>query len=60
MARRDPADRTVSLNLDDTTANMAIHAIAVSATDREAHTREIQQYSETIPKDSWSGSSARR
>ena len=53
MARRDPATRTVSLILDDTTANMAIHAIAVSATDREAHTREIQQHAETLPENSY-------
>ena len=33
--------------------NMAIHAIAVSATDREAHTREIQQHAETLPENSY-------
>lgn len=53
MARHDPASRTVTLILDDTTANMAIHALAVSAADREAHTREVQQYSQTLPDNSY-------
>jgi hypothetical protein len=53
IARRDPASRTVSLILDDTTANIAIHAIAVSAADREAHTREITQYAQNLPENSY-------
>jgi hypothetical protein len=53
MARRDPATRTVSLILDDATANLAIHAIAVSAADREAHVREIEHYSESLPENSY-------
>jgi hypothetical protein len=38
MARRDPASKTVSFVLDDTTASMAIEAITVNAGDREART----------------------
>jgi hypothetical protein len=53
MARRDPAAGTVSLILDDTTANLAIHAIAASAVNREAHIREIQQHGERLPENSY-------
>lgn len=53
LARRDPASGTVSLVMDDATANAAIHAITTHAMDREAHTREVQRYSESFPKDSY-------
>jgi hypothetical protein len=53
MARRDPATGTVSLILDEATANLAIHAIAVSAANREAHVREIQQHGERLPENSY-------
>jgi hypothetical protein len=53
MARHDPASRTVSLILDEATANMAIHAIAVNAADREARTREVRQYAQTLPENSY-------
>lgn len=53
IARRDPASRTVSLILDDTTANMAIHAIAVNAADREAHMREVARSAEKLPESSF-------
>jgi hypothetical protein len=53
IARRDPASRTVSLILDDSTANMAIHAIAVNAADREAHMREVANSAETLPENSY-------
>jgi len=53
IARRDPDSRTVSLILDDTTANMAIHAIAVNAADREAHMREVAQYADEFPENSY-------
>jgi hypothetical protein len=54
----DPCDVTqhvggLSLILDDTTANMAIHAISTTAADREAHTREIQQASHNFPEHSY-------
>ena len=53
IARRDPGSRTVSLILDDTTANMAIHAIAVNAADREAHLREVARYADKLPDNSF-------
>jgi hypothetical protein len=53
MARRDPASQTVSLILDDTTANMAIHAITINAADREARAREVEQYGQTLPEGSY-------
>lgn len=53
IARRDPANRTVSLLLDDTTANMAIHAIAVNAADREAHMREVAHSAENLPQNTY-------
>jgi hypothetical protein len=53
VARRDPDSRTVSLILDDTTANMAIHAISLSAADREAHMREVAQYADEYPENSY-------
>jgi hypothetical protein len=48
-----PASQTVSLILDEATANMAIHAIAVNAADREARTREVRQYAQTLPENSY-------
>jgi hypothetical protein len=53
LARRDPANGTVSLVLDDATANAAIHAITAHAMDREAHTREVQHYSQNLPENSY-------
>ena len=53
LARRDPASRTISFILDDATANAAIHAIAVHVMDREAHTREVQRYSQNFPENSY-------
>jgi hypothetical protein len=53
MARHDPASQTVSLLLDAATANAAIHAISTQAADREARTRELQQYSQHLPEDSY-------
>lgn len=53
IAHHDPASRTVSLILDDSTANVAIHAIAVNAADREAHMREVQQASQNLPETSY-------
>ncbi len=53
IARHDPATRTVTLILDDATANMAIHAITINAVDREAHTREVQQASQNLPDNSY-------
>lgn len=53
MARHDPASHTVSLLLDETSANAAIHAISTQAADREARTREIEQYARDLPEDSY-------
>jgi hypothetical protein len=53
LARRDPNSRTISLILDATTANIAMHAIAAHAGDREAHVREVEQYSTRLPEDSY-------
>jgi hypothetical protein len=53
MARRDPGSHTVSLILDATTANIAMHAIAAHAGDRESHVREVEQYGQSLPEDSY-------
>jgi hypothetical protein len=53
LARRDPKTRTVSLILDTTTANIAVHAITAYATDREAHVREVQQVGEAFAEGSY-------
>jgi hypothetical protein len=53
MARRDPGGRTVSLILDATTANIAMHAITAHASDREAHIREVEHYGQQLPENSW-------
>ena len=43
LARRDPETQTVSLVLDDTTATIAMFAIAAHADEREAHVREVER-----------------
>jgi hypothetical protein len=53
VARRDPYNHAVSLILDAATANIAMHAIAVHAGDREAHVREVEQYGQNLPEDSY-------
>ena len=53
MACYEPDSQTVSLILDAATANAAIHAISVSAADREARTREIQHIAQGLPEDSY-------
>jgi hypothetical protein len=53
LARRDPETRTVSLILDDTTANIAMFAIAAHADEREAHIREVERYGASLPEDSY-------
>jgi hypothetical protein len=54
LARHDPDSQTVSIILDATTANIAMYAITNHAVDREAHTREVQQYSQKLPENSHS------
>lgn len=53
LVRRDPDSRMITLVLDATTANIALHAIAVHASDREAHVREVQQYGYQLHEDSY-------
>jgi hypothetical protein len=53
LARRDPRTGTVSLVLDDTTANMAMFAIAALADEREAHIREVEQSGQSLPEGSY-------
>ena len=53
LAHHDPESQTVTLILDTATATAAIHAITSSATNREAHTREIQRESQNLPAGSF-------
>jgi hypothetical protein len=53
LARRDPGSRMITVVLDATTANIAVHAIAAHAHDREAHVREVEQYGQKLPEDSY-------
>ena len=53
LARRDPETQTVSLVLDDTTANIAMFAIAAHADEREAHIREVERSGRSLPEGSY-------
>src|SRR5579863_8966865 len=53
LARRDPETQTVSLVLDDTTANIAMFAIAAHADEREAHVREVERSGRSLPEGSY-------
>ena len=53
LARRDPETQTVSLVLDDTTANVALFAIAAHADEREAHVREVERSGRSLPEGSY-------
>jgi len=53
LARRDPDTQTVSLVLDDTTANIAMFAIAAHADEREAHIREVERSGRSLPEGSY-------
>jgi hypothetical protein len=53
LARRDPETQTVSLILDDTTANIALFAIAAHADEREAHIREVERSGQHLPEGSY-------
>jgi hypothetical protein len=53
VAHRDPWGRTVSLIMDAATANITMYAVAAYAGDREAHVREVEQYGENLPEDSY-------
>jgi hypothetical protein len=53
LARRDPETQTVSLVLDDTTATIALFAIAAHADEREAHLREVERSGRNLPEGSY-------
>jgi hypothetical protein len=53
LARQDPDSQTVTLVLDATTANIAIHAIAAHADEREAHLREVERSGQNLPEGSY-------
>jgi hypothetical protein len=53
VARSDPEYGTISLILDEASASIAVYAIAAHATEREAHAREVQQFGQSLPEDSY-------
>jgi hypothetical protein len=53
LARRDPDTQMVSLVLDDTTAGVALFAIAAHADEREAHVREVERSGRSLPEGSY-------
>ena len=52
-ARAGRSSGTVSLTLDEATANLVIYAIAADAGDREAHAREVEQFGRGLPEGSY-------
>jgi len=53
MAPADTETQTISLVLDDTTANVALFAIAAHADEREAHIREVERSGQNLPEGSY-------
>jgi hypothetical protein len=53
LARRDPETQTVTFVLDETTANIALFAIAADADQREAHIREVERSGHNLPEGSY-------
>jgi hypothetical protein len=53
LAQRNPDSQTVTLILDATTASTVLFAIAAHADEREAHIREVEQFAQTLPEDSY-------
>src|ERR1035441_1403753 len=53
LAQRNPDSQTVTLILDETTANTALFAIAAHADEREAHVREVEQFGQSLPEGSY-------
>ena len=53
LAHRDRDTGTVTLVLDDTTAGIAMFAIAAHAGEREAHIREVELFGARLPEDSY-------
>jgi hypothetical protein len=53
LTRRDPRNRTVTFVMDATTANITMFAVSAYAGDREAHVREVEQFGEKLPENSY-------
>ena len=53
LARHDPETGTVTLVLDATTASIAMFALAAHAHEREAHIREVERSSASLPEGSY-------
>jgi hypothetical protein len=53
LARHDPDTQMISIVLDDTTANIAMFAIAAHADEREAHVREVERSGQNLPEGSY-------
>ncbi len=49
----DPPRHTVTLLLDDVTANIVLYAVRVLAADSEAHAREVRLVGAAMPPDSY-------
>ena len=48
-----PPDCTVNLNLDATTASIAMCALAAHAGEREVHVREVERFGASLPEGSY-------
>ena len=53
LAHPDPETQTVTIILDAATANAVMFAIAAHADEREAHIREVEQFSQSLPEGSY-------
>jgi hypothetical protein len=53
LARHDPETQTVTLVVDTTTASVAMFALAAHASEREAHTREVERSGADWPEGSY-------
>jgi hypothetical protein len=53
LVHRDPKTQTVTLIMDGATADIAMHAIAAHADEREAHLREVKRSAQNLPEGSY-------
>lgn len=53
---RDRKHHTVSLLLDESTANLVVYAVQALIADSEAHAREVRLVAATMPQDSYGAS----
>jgi hypothetical protein len=53
LARHDPETQTVTLVVDTTTASVAMFALGAHASEREAHTREVERSGADWPEGSY-------